>query len=72
MNLSMSFPCVESREESGETVRLHRLVLAFAAPICDKYHNLMNWLNYCQLHDKPRKTVPKMGNVDITFATPIR
>ena len=31
-------------EGSGETVRMHRLPWAFAGRLCDKYHNLMNWI----------------------------
>ena len=37
--------CVNS-EGSGETVRMRRLAWAFAGRLCDKYHNLMSWLNY--------------------------
>ena len=36
------FICAQ-REGSGETAR--RLALAFAVRLCDKYHNLMSWLN---------------------------
>ena len=31
---------------SGETERMRRLARAFAGRLCDKYHNLMSWLNY--------------------------
>ena len=31
---------------SGETAQMCRLTLAFAARLCDKYHNLMSWLNF--------------------------
>ena len=34
----------ESREGTGETVRMHSLVLAFTARICDKNQVLVNWL----------------------------
>ena len=37
-------------EGSGETARMRRLAWAFAGRPCDKYHNLMSWLNY--LRDK--------------------
>ena len=37
--------CAKS-EDSGETARMRRLARAFAGRICDKYHNLMGWLNY--------------------------
>ena len=33
-------------EGSGETARMRRLAWAFARRLCDKYHNLMSWLNY--------------------------
>ena len=39
------FMCANS-EGSGETARMRRLVWAFAGHLCDKYHNLMSWLNY--------------------------
>ena len=29
---------------SGETARMRRLAWAFAGRLCDKYHNLINWL----------------------------
>ena len=32
-------------EGSGETARMRRLAWAFAGRLCDKYHNLMIWLN---------------------------
>ena len=35
--------CVRS-EGSGETAWMCRLAWAFAARLCDKYHNLMSWL----------------------------
>ena len=34
-----------NREGSGETARMRRLAWAFASRLCDKYHNLMSWLN---------------------------
>ena len=36
--------CANS-EGSGKTVRMRRLAWAFAGRLCDKYHNLMSWLN---------------------------
>ena len=33
-------------EGSGETAQMRRLVLDFAGCLCDKYHNLMSWLNF--------------------------
>ena len=33
-------------EGSGETGRMHRLAWAFAGRLCDKYQNLMSWLNF--------------------------
>ena len=36
--------CANS-EGSGETARMRRLACAFAGRLCDKYHNLMSWLN---------------------------
>ena len=39
---------VQKREGSGETVRMIRLAWAFAGRLCDKYHNLMSWLNVSQ------------------------
>ena len=33
-------------EGSGETAGMRRLTLDFAGRLCDKYHNLMSWLNY--------------------------
>ena len=43
--------CANS-EGSGETARMRRLAWAFVGRLCDKYHNLMSWLNYYrnQLH----------------------
>ena len=35
--------CANS-EGSGETARMGRLARAFVGRLCDKYHNLMNWL----------------------------
>ena len=32
-------------EGSGETARMRRLDWAIAGRLCDKYHNLMSWLN---------------------------
>ena len=43
------FMCANS-EGSGETARMRRLAWAFAARLCDKYHNLMSWLNLCLKH----------------------
>ena len=34
-------------EGSDETARMRRLAWAFAGRLCDKYHNLMSWLNLC-------------------------
>ena len=45
------FMCVNS-EGSGETARMRRLAWAFAGRQCDKYHNLMSWLNYCSIRDR--------------------
>ena len=39
------FMCANS-EGSGETVWMSRHAWAFAGHLCDKYHNLMSWLNY--------------------------
>ena len=39
------FMCANS-EGSDETARMRRLAWAFAGCLCDKYHNLMSWLNY--------------------------
>ena len=39
--------CVNSKG-SGETVRLRRLAWAFAGCLCNKYLNLMSWLNCFQ------------------------
>ena len=39
------FMCTNS-EGSGETSRMRRLAWAFAGRLCDKYHNLMNWLKW--------------------------
>ena len=39
------FMCANS-EGSGESVRMRRLASAFAGRLCDKYHNLMSWLNF--------------------------
>ena len=39
------FMCANS-EGSGETARMRRIAWAFAGRLCDKYHNLMSWLNY--------------------------
>ena len=36
------FMCANN-EGSGETARMHRLALAFADRLFDKYHNLMSW-----------------------------
>ena len=33
----------ESREGSGETVRMHSIILAFTDRICDKNQALVNW-----------------------------
>ena len=33
-------------EGSGQTARMRRLAWAFAGRLCDKYHNLMSWLDY--------------------------
>ena len=38
------FMCANS-EDCGETARMCRLCWAFAGRLCDKYHNLMSWLN---------------------------
>ena len=38
------FMCANS-EGSGETARMRRLAWAFAGRLCDKYHNLISWLN---------------------------
>ena len=40
------FMCANSKG-SGETARMCRLAWALAGRLCDKYHNLMNWLNLC-------------------------
>ena len=37
--------CVNS-EGSGESARMRRLAWAIAGRLCDKYHNLMSWLNF--------------------------
>ena len=37
------FMCANSKG-SGETAWMPRLAWAFAGRLCDKYHNLMNWL----------------------------
>ena len=39
------FRCVNS-EGSGKTAWMRRLAWAFACRWCDKYHNLMSWLNW--------------------------
>ena len=36
-----------NREGSDETVQMRRLAWAFADCLCDTYHNLMSWLNWC-------------------------
>ena len=33
-------------EGSGETAQMRRLTWAFTGRLCDKYHNLISWLNY--------------------------
>ena len=33
-------------EGSGENAQMRRLVWAFIGRLCDKYHNLMSWLNF--------------------------
>ena len=43
--LRRTFICVNS-EGSGQTARMRRLAWAFAVRLCDKYHNVMSWLNY--------------------------
>ena len=35
-----------NNEGSGETARMRKLAWASAGRLCDKYHNLMNWLKY--------------------------
>ena len=42
---STYFLCTNS-EGSGETAWMCRLAWAFAGCLCDKYHNLMSWLNW--------------------------
>ena len=37
--------CANS-EGSGETVQKRRLAWAITGRLCDKYHNLMSWLNF--------------------------
>ena len=44
--------CANS-EGSGETARIHMLVWAFAGRLCDKYHNLISWLNSSRLLSFP-------------------
>ena len=44
LRLPPYFMCANS-EGSGETARMLRLAWAFAGRLCDKYHNLMSWLN---------------------------
>ena len=39
------FMCANS-EGSGKTVRMRRLAWALTGRLCDKYHNLMSWLNF--------------------------
>ena len=39
------FMCANS-DGSGETARMRRLAWAFTGRLCDKYHNLMSWLNF--------------------------
>ena len=41
----LSYFMFVNREGSGETVRMRRLAWAVAGGLCDKYHNLMSWLN---------------------------
>ena len=43
LRLLQYYMCAKS-EGSGETARMRRLAWAFAVRLCDKYHNLMNWL----------------------------
>ena len=44
--LLIYFMCANS-EGSGETARMRRLTWTFSVRLCDKYHNLMSWLNWC-------------------------
>ena len=41
--------CVNSKGP-GETAQMRRLAWAFAGRLCDKYHNLMSWLSFIELH----------------------
>ena len=42
-------------EGADDFPQMHRLVGAFAARICDRYHNLMNWLISWKCHSsRPR------------------
>ena len=41
------FMCANT-EGSGETAHFYRLVRAFAARICNKYKNRVNWLILCE------------------------
>ena len=43
LHLFLYLMCLNS-EGFGETVRMCRLTLAFAGPLCDEYHHLMSWL----------------------------
>ena len=40
-------------EGSGETARMRRLAWAFVGRLCDKYHNLMSWLNCGRAQNLP-------------------
>ena len=64
--------CANS-EGSGETARMRRLAWAFAGRLCDKYHNLMSWLNYMSVwHSKSLEKTQKewfsKGSADATVA----
>ena len=54
--------CVNS-EGSGEIEWNRRLIWAFAGRLCDKYHNLMSWLNWSIPNQKSSSRKGKQGRV---------
>ena len=46
LRLLSYFMCANS-EGSGETARMRRFAWALAGRLCDKYYNIMSWLNCC-------------------------
>ena len=47
-----------NREGSGETAHLRSLARAFTGRLCDKYHNLVKWLNWISPYGTMWKTRP--------------